>query len=71
MKLNFFSPLPPTRSDIARVTTNLLPFLAEKAEIVVWSSESKWDPAAEQIVGDDEANGWQKREQRSPFQIQL
>ena len=47
MKLNLFSPLPPTRSDIARVTTNLLPLLAEKAEITVWSSEPKWDPAAE------------------------
>lgn len=47
MKLNLFSPLPPTRSDIARVTTSLLPLLAEKAEIVVWSSEAQWDPAAE------------------------
>jgi glycosyltransferase involved in cell wall biosynthesis len=47
VKLNLFSPLPPTRSDIARVTTNLLPLLAEKAEIVVWSSEPKWNPAAE------------------------
>ena len=47
MKLNLFSPLPPTRSDIARVTTNLLPLLAETAEIIVWSSEPKWDPAAE------------------------
>lgn len=46
MKLNLFSPLPPTRSEIARVTTNLLPLLAEKAEIIVWSSEPKWDPAA-------------------------
>jgi glycosyltransferase involved in cell wall biosynthesis len=47
VKLNLFSPLPPTRSDIARVTTHLLPLLAAKAEIVVWSSEPKWDPAAE------------------------
>jgi glycosyltransferase involved in cell wall biosynthesis len=47
VKLNLFSPLPPLRSDIARVTTNLLPLLAEKAEIVIWSSETKWDPAAE------------------------
>jgi glycosyltransferase involved in cell wall biosynthesis len=47
VKLNLFSPLPPTRSDIARVTTNLLPLLAETAEIVVWSSEPKWDPAPE------------------------
>ena len=47
MKLNFFSPLPPTRSEIARLTTNLLPLLAEKAEVIVWSSEPQWDPAAE------------------------
>lgn len=46
MKLNLFSPLPPTRSEIARVTTNLLPLLADKAEVIVWSSEPKWDPAA-------------------------
>jgi predicted dehydrogenase len=31
----------------------------------------KWDPTAEQIVGDNEANSWQKREQRSPYQIQV
>ena len=32
------------------MTTNLLPMLAEKAEVVVWSSEAKWDPAAETHV---------------------
>ena len=47
MKLNFFSPLPPTRSELARLTTNLLPLLAEKAEVVVWSSEPKWQPEVE------------------------
>ena len=46
MKLNFFSPLPPTRSEIARQTTNLLPLLAQKAEVVVWSSETQWHPEA-------------------------
>jgi hypothetical protein len=29
----------------------------------------KWDPEKEQIVGDDEANGWQKREQRKGYEI--
>ena len=29
----------------------------------------KWDPKAEQIVGDTEANGWLKREQRKPYII--
>ena len=28
-----------------------------------------WDPQAEQIVGDDEANAWQKREQRAGYQL--
>ena len=47
MKLNLFSPLPPTRSEIARQATNLLPLLAQKAEVVVWSSERHWHPEAE------------------------
>jgi glycosyltransferase involved in cell wall biosynthesis len=47
VKLNLFSPLPPLRSDIARVTTNLLPLLAKRAEVVVWSSDPKFDPAVE------------------------
>jgi hypothetical protein len=29
----------------------------------------KWDAAKEQIVGDDEANAWQKREQRKGYEI--
>ncbi len=30
-----------------------------------------WDSAAQQIVGDDEANAWLKREQRSGFEIDV
>jgi predicted dehydrogenase len=29
----------------------------------------KWDPATEQIVGDDEANSFQKREQRKGYEV--
>jgi predicted dehydrogenase len=29
-----------------------------------------WDPQDEQIVGDEEANGWLKRKQRAPYTIQ-
>lgn len=43
MKLNLFSPLPPKRSDIARLTANLLPLLAAEAEVTVWSSEPNWE----------------------------
>ena len=28
-----------------------------------------WDPKTEQVVGDDEANGWQRREQRAPYLV--
>jgi predicted dehydrogenase len=31
--------------------------------------ELKWDPQTEQIVGDDDANAWQRREQRKGFEI--
>jgi glycosyltransferase involved in cell wall biosynthesis len=50
VKLNLFSPLPPLRSDIARVTTNLLPLLGKRAEIVVWSSDPKWDPVVDSLA---------------------
>ena len=30
----------------------------------------RWDAQTEQILGDDEANGWLKREQRAPFEVQ-
>jgi len=28
-----------------------------------------WDPDAQQITGDEEANSWLKREQRKPYTI--
>ena len=29
-----------------------------------------WDPETQQMVGDEEANGWQKRTQRKPYVIE-
>ena len=49
MKINWFSPLPPAHSDIARVTRGLLPLLAEQAEIVIWSSDPDWSPEIEEF----------------------
>jgi len=42
VKLNLFSPLPPTRSDIARLTVHMAPRLARGAEVAIWSSEREW-----------------------------
>lgn len=30
----------------------------------------RWDPEKEQFIGDAEANGWLRREQRKPYQIE-
>jgi glycosyltransferase involved in cell wall biosynthesis len=49
VKINWFSPLPPARSDIARVTRGLLPLLAEQAEIVIWSSDPEWSREIEEF----------------------
>jgi glycosyltransferase involved in cell wall biosynthesis len=43
VKLNIFSPLPPLRSDIARLTVHMLPHLAREAEVIVWSSQPTWE----------------------------
>jgi glycosyltransferase involved in cell wall biosynthesis len=43
VKLNLFSPLPPTRSDIARLTVHMSPHLAREAELIIWSSEPEWE----------------------------
>lgn len=40
MKINWFSPLPPARSELARQTIDLLPALAAEAEVTLWSSVS-------------------------------
>jgi glycosyltransferase involved in cell wall biosynthesis len=39
MKLNWFSPLPPAKSEIANYAARLLPVLAAHAEIVLWTED--------------------------------
>lgn len=43
MKINWFSPLPPLRSSIAHQTGVLAPELSRHADLVVWSSDPRWD----------------------------
>src|SRR5882672_433535 len=48
MKLNWFSPLPPAKTDIAHYTARVLPALARLAEITLWTDQRNWDKALEQ-----------------------
>jgi glycosyltransferase involved in cell wall biosynthesis len=50
MKLNWFSPLPPARSDIAHYTARILPALRNQAEIILWTDQTKWDKALEKYA---------------------
>lgn len=43
MKLNWFSPLPPASTDIAHYTTRVLPALAARSEVTLWTDQERWD----------------------------
>lgn len=43
MKLNWFSPLPPARTDIGHYTQRVLPALSSLAEVTLWTEQRKWD----------------------------
>ena len=50
MIINWFSPIPPTRSSIALDTAAVLPVLARKAKIVVWTHEAIQPSGLEQYA---------------------
>jgi glycosyltransferase involved in cell wall biosynthesis len=47
MRINWFSPLPPARTDIAHYTARILPALRARAEVVLWTNQSEWQPSLE------------------------
>jgi glycosyltransferase involved in cell wall biosynthesis len=47
MKLNWFSPLKPARTGVANFTSHVLPALAARAEVTLWTDQREWDPALE------------------------
>ena len=51
----------------AGVATANLTILGNIAYIL--GRKIQWDPVKQEIVGDDEANAWQKREQRAPYLV--
>ncbi len=50
MKLNWFSPLPPARTDIAHYTARILPFLAQHADVMLWTDQPQWDKKLESFA---------------------
>lgn len=50
MRIHWFSPLPPARTEIARYTARILPSLRARAEVVLWSSQSEWAPELEDLA---------------------
>lgn len=47
MRLNWFSPLLPAKTDIAHYTSRVLPALGAHAEITLWTDQNEWDSALE------------------------
>ena len=43
MKLHWFSPLPPARTDIAHYTARVLGALAARADVTLWTDQTHWD----------------------------
>ncbi|GMG81878.1 glycosyltransferase family 4 protein [Paralimibaculum aggregatum] len=46
-RFHWVGPLPPARTDIAHYTARILPALAARAEVVLWTDAEDWDPALE------------------------
>jgi glycosyltransferase involved in cell wall biosynthesis len=50
MKLNWFSPLPPAKTDIAHYTLRILSALKAHADVTLWTDQTKWDSAINDIA---------------------
>jgi glycosyltransferase involved in cell wall biosynthesis len=43
MKINYFSPLPPTKSGISEVAALIVPALSQYSEVTVWTDQDEWN----------------------------
>jgi hypothetical protein len=50
MKIDFFTPLPPRPTEIGSHSATLLPSLAERAEVTVWTDQDSWTPLPDIMV---------------------
>ena len=49
MKINWFSPLLPEKTDIAHYSARIVRQLCEHAELTLWTDQKRWDSAIERI----------------------
>jgi glycosyltransferase involved in cell wall biosynthesis len=47
MRIDWYSPVPPSRSGIAKYTAAVLPELAKRASVTVWTPQASWDRSLE------------------------
>lgn len=50
MKINWFSPLPPAKTEIGNYTQKILPYLQEKLDITLWTNQSQWNQDLEKYT---------------------
>jgi len=50
LKINWFSPLPPARSGIAHFTMQVLPLLAKRREVALWTDQDQVSPEVQRIA---------------------
>ncbi|MEM9764375.1 MAG: glycosyltransferase family 1 protein, partial [Pseudomonadota bacterium] len=49
-RIHWVSPLPPAPTDIAEYTRRLIPHLAARAELVLWTDAEAWEPGLEALA---------------------
>ena len=50
MKINWFSPLPPAKTEIANYTLRILPYLHEKSDVTLWTNQEEWNQELEKYA---------------------
>lgn len=50
MKINWFSPLPPAKTDIAHYTARVLPALSALGSVTLWTDQREWDQTLKALV---------------------
>ncbi|WP_373480553.1 glycosyltransferase [Geminocystis sp.] len=50
MRINWFSPLPQKKTDIANYTQRIIPYLQSKANVTLWTNQQEWSKEIEKYA---------------------